>query len=129
MSEHALAEFVRDYLDRVVNRRDLTALDDLMSPDYRGEGPGWPTDIASLRRFYEWQAQCRPDWRIDVQETVEVGDSVAVRAYAGGTIVQDDDGEPLPASFRRDVEWLAVYRVTSGRVAEIRVMTVQELNR
>lgn len=29
--------------------------------------------VLGLRSFYAWQAQSRLDWRIHVQETVEVG--------------------------------------------------------
>lgn len=123
MSSITLAHLVREYLDRVVNRHELAAVDELVSGDYRGTGPGWPPDLANLRQFYEFQAQFRPDWRIDVQETVAVGDHVAVRAYAGGTIAHDEAGTPLEAAFRKDIEWLAVYRFAGGRVAEVNFLT------
>lgn len=124
MPSVGLGDFVRDYLERVVNRNDLAAIDELVSPDYRGTGPGWAPDFESLRQFYAWQAQWRPDWAIDVQETVEVGDHVAVRAHAGGTIAHDDDGEPLHAPVRRDVEWLSVYRVADDRIVEVNFLAV-----
>ena len=119
MPSVGLGDFVHSFLERVVNRHDLGAVDELVAPDYRGTGLGWAPDLESLRRFYTWQARWRPDWRIDVQETVEVGDHVAVRAYAGGTIAHDDDGQSLEAPFRRDVEWLAVYRVAADRIVEV----------
>lgn len=97
--------FVRDYVARVVNQRELDALDDLVSPDYPRQRPGWPADINRLREFDEWQARWRPDWRIDGQQTIEVGDCVAVRAFAGATVSHDDDGSPLIKPFRNDVEW------------------------
>ena len=59
----------------------------------------------------------RPDWHIDVQSTVEVGDSVVVRAEAGGTVTVD--GKP---SHRR-LEWLTHYRVTDGLIAEINLLS------
>lgn len=119
-----LGLFVGEYLARVVNRRDLSALDDLVSPGYRGSGNGWPSDIGRLRAFYEWQARWRPDWRIDVQETIEVGDCVAVRAFACGTVSHDDHGSPLTASFRKEVEWLSVYRLADERITEIQFLSV-----
>ena len=91
-------------------------MDELVSAGYRGSGHGWPEDLAALRRFYAAQAETRPDWSIAVQETVEVGEWVAVRALAGGT----DHGR------RRDVEWLAAYRVCEGRIAEIRVLALED---
>jgi hypothetical protein len=123
MSGEVLGQFVREYLQRVVNERDVTAVDDMVRLDYCGSGRGWPADIAGLREFYQRQARSRPDWRIDVQETVEVGEWVAVRAYAGGTVVHSDAGAPLPSSFRT-LEWLTAYRVIDDKIAEIRVISV-----
>lgn len=105
-----LGAFVRDYLDRVVNRRDVSAVDDLVAPGYRGGGSGWPATRDDLRRFYADQARERPDWRIDVQETVQVGDSVVVRAHAGDAT--------------RQVEWLAHYRIAEGTLREITVLAL-----
>ena len=106
------AAFVRAYIDRVVNRGDAAAVGELVADDYAGSGHGWPADRPQLQAFYERQARERPRWRIDVQETIEVGEWVAVRALAG-----DAD---------RRVEWLAAYRVTGGRIAEIRVLALEE---
>jgi len=77
----------------------------------------------SSTRTVDWDRSHRIGRRDDlahnVQETVEVGDQVAVRAYAGGTIGHDDDGQSLEAPFGRDVEWLAVYRVAADRIVEV----------
>ena len=124
MSGEVLGQFVREYLQRVVNERDVTAVDDMVRLDYRGSGRGWPADIAGLREFYQRQARSRPDWRIDVQETVEVGEWVAVRAYAGGTVLHDEARVPLPSPFRKTLEWLTAYRVIDDKIAEIRVISV-----
>jgi hypothetical protein len=59
--------------------------------------------LPDLRSFYEWQAATRPDWHIDVQETIEVDDCVVVRAHAHGAISQDETGRPLAA--RRSAPW------------------------
>jgi SnoaL-like polyketide cyclase len=126
MSAGPLGAFVRGYLDRVVNRRDVTAVDDLVAADYRGTGQGWPADLDSLRQFYVRQAELRPDWRIDVQETMELGDVVAVRAFAGGSVSHDAGGSPLATPYRKDVEWLTVYRVRDNRIAEITLLSVRD---
>jgi hypothetical protein len=118
--------FVRDYLERVVNRQEISALDELVSADYRGGGHGWPRDGTALRAFYRWQAEARPDWSINVQETVEVGDCVVVRAFAGGTIADDEQGRPLAAPTQRMVEWLAMYRIEAQRIFEIQVLALHE---
>jgi hypothetical protein len=116
------AEFVRRYLQRVVNERDLGAVDMLVSPDFRGSGYGWPPDLDGLRRLYVEQAEYRPDWHITVEETMEVGEWVAVRATAGGSDVRDPEvGGVRP---RRRLEWLAVFRVVDDRLVETRIVSL-----
>ncbi len=123
MAADDLGQLIRRYLQRVVNDKDLSAVDDMVAPDYRASGPGWPSDIDKLRDFYRWEVRDRPDWHVDVQETVEVGDWVAVRAHAGGHISHDDDGRLLDAPYRRNVEWLTAYRVRDGRIVEMHLLS------
>jgi hypothetical protein len=119
------AQTVRRYLDRVVNARDLGAVDEMVAASYVGSGHGWPADRGALRAFYEWQASTRPDWRIDVQDIIEVDGCVVVRAYAGGTISDDEGGRPLAAPANRQVEWLAVYRLVDGSITEIEILALR----
>ena len=121
------AEFVRSYLDRVVNERDLSAVDELVDPGFRGSGFGWPPDRAALRRFYAWQAEARPDWHITVQEAVELGSVVVLRASAGGTVSHDERGTSLEQPYVKRLEWLAAFRVEDGRLLETRVLELREL--
>jgi len=114
-----LGAFVSSYIERVVNRQDLTALDEMVSPGYTGRGPEWATTIDELRQFYIDQIRDRPDWHIDIQETVEVGDSVVVRALAGGTVLVDGVAQ------RKSLEWLAHYRVVAQRITEINLLAVR----
>lgn len=104
-----------------MNQRDPTAVDDLVAADYTGGGYGWPGNRDSLRAFYAEQAATRPDWTITVQETVELDDAVVVLARAGGHVVEDGGWR------RRDVEWLAAYRVRDGRIREIRILSLVSL--
>jgi predicted SnoaL-like aldol condensation-catalyzing enzyme len=118
--------WIRRYLERVVNARDVSAVHELVAPDYVGSGLGWAPDRETLREFYAGQAAQRPDWHIDVQETVEVGDWVAVRAHAGGTIAQDEDDQPLETPYQRAIEWLAAFRVVDGQLAETRFLSLRD---
>lgn len=121
MRDGPRGRFVRAYIDRVVNQRDVTAVDELVARDYRGGGHGWPATFAALRQFYVTQALERPDWRIDVQDTIEVGEVVVVHALAGGTVT--DEGVPRD----RRVEWLACYRVADGLIREIDVIELVDV--
>lgn len=118
---NSLRDLAVDYLDRVVNRRDLTAVDELVASDYRGSGPGWPTTVDALRTFYEDQRRDRPDWRIDVRDAIELGDSVVISAHASGTEIREGVGRP------RAVEWMTHYRFADGRIREINVLTVKDV--
>ena len=120
-------DFVRSYLERVVNRRDLSAVDELVAPGFRGSGFGWPPDREALRRFYAWQAASRPDWHITVEDTLELGSVVVVRAQAGGTVLHDAEGRPLDPPHRRRVEWLSAFRIEEGRLVETQVLELREL--
>ncbi len=126
MREVPLSQLVRDYLDQVVNRRDLEAVSRMVSPDYQGSGFGWPADRAALMEFYRWQVRTRPTWRIDLQSTLEVGDLVVVHAHAGGTISSSDVDRPEAAPTTSAIEWLAAYRLVEGLIVEIQVLQVRD---
>jgi hypothetical protein len=118
-----MGQFYREYVERVVNQHDISAVDEMVSPDYLGGGHGWAETFEGLREFYGRQSRTRPDWHIDVQETVAVGEWVAVRAFAGGQEAYNDDGSPQSPPFLTSVEWLSVIRVLDRRIAEIRVVS------
>jgi hypothetical protein len=123
MANGELARFYREYIERVVNQHDVSAIDEIVSPDYVGGGHGWAETIEDLREFYGRQSRTRPDWHIDVQETLEVGEWVAVRAFAGGQEAYNEDGSPQSPPFLTSVEWLSIIRVVDRRIAEIRLVS------
>lgn len=116
-----LGEFVRSYIERVVNQWDVTAVDDMVSTDYLGRGPAWATNIEQLRQFYVDQMRDRPNWRIEVQGTLELGDSVVAKALASGTVMTDG------SHGRKCLEWLTHYRVVDRRITEINILGVVQL--
>ena len=126
MAGGSLGAFIRHYVGRVVNEHDISVVDEMVSSDYRGTGSEWhllAPDFEALREFYQRQATQRPDWRIDIQESIEVGEYVAVRALASGKQAFDDDGARRRPPFPTAVEWLTVYHVVEGRIVESRVVT------
>jgi hypothetical protein len=118
-----LGQFYREYVERVVNQHDLSAVDEMVSPDYVGGGHGWAETIEALREFYRRQSRTRPDWRIDIQQTVAVGEWVAVRAFAGGQEAYNEDGSRQSPPFPTSVEWLSTIRVAEAKIAEIRIVS------
>ena len=114
----SLSQLATEYIDRVVNRRDITAFEEMVADDYRGTGPRWPATREELRRFYETQQVERPDWRIDIREVVELGDSVVVRAHACGAVATGT------STVHAEVDWLAHYRFRNSQIIEINVLSV-----
>ena len=119
-----LDRFIREYIERVVNQHDMSAVDEMVSPDYTGGGYGWAENVAALREFYDRQNRARPDWRIDIQQTVEVGEWVAVRALAGGVEAYNEDGTRQSRPYVTAVEWLTIFHVVNSRIVEARVISV-----
>jgi SnoaL-like domain len=119
-----LDRFIREYIERVVNQHDISAVDEMVSPGYTGGGYGWPENVAALQEFYDRQNRTRPDWRIDIQQTVEVGEWVAVRALAGGMEAYNEDGARQSRPYVTAVEWLTIFHVVNSRIVETRVISV-----
>lgn len=124
MTNGQLDRFIRDYIERVVNQHDMSAVGEMVSPDYTGGGYGWAENFEALREFYDRQNRTSPDWRIDIQETIEVGEWVAVRAYAGGNEAYDEDGSRRSPPYLTSVEWLSIFRVVDSRIVESRIVSV-----
>jgi hypothetical protein len=121
-----LGRFIREYIERVVNQHDMSAVDEMVSPDYVGGGYGWAQNIQDLREFYGRQSRSRPDWHIDIQDSVEVGEWVAARAFAGGQEAYNEDGSPQVPPFPTSVEWLAMFRVVDRKIVEVRIVSVAD---
>lgn len=114
-------EVVLRYLDTVINHRGVEQLDDFVAADYRGHG--FHPDREALRSFLAWQAATAPTWRIDVQDVVAEGDRVVVRAIASGTRTEDAPGVPSSPPRERRFEWITIYRVQGGKIAEAWVVS------
>ena len=56
-----------------------------------------------------------------MQGSIELGDSVVVRAVAGGTVTVDG------VSRRKTLEWLTHYRVLDRRITEINMLSFEPL--
>lgn len=124
MADGQLGTFVREFMECVVNSHDLNTIDravnEMVSPEWHGD---MAPDVEGLRAFYHRQAIQRPDWHIDAQETLEVGEYVATRALAGGKLAFDQDGLPWQPGYPIAVEWLTVTRIVDGKAVEGRLVT------
>ncbi|MGD2152917.1 MAG: nuclear transport factor 2 family protein [Gemmatimonadales bacterium] len=108
------------FVDRI-NRRDVDLLCKLMTEDYRfidSDGTVSVTDRESQREGWLAYYALVPDYRIDIEETIESGNVVLLLGTASGTCTAD--GELYPENrWQTPAAWKAVVR--DERVAEWRV--------
>lgn len=114
-------EIVRD-MTEAINRRDLDALDDLVSPSLRRHCAATPgVDVRSLDEFKAFLRDdfaAVPDSRQEIQQIFGAGDRVAARVIYRGT--QSGPMGPFPPSGRTlELPFLGILRIESGKIAEI----------
>jgi steroid delta-isomerase-like uncharacterized protein len=103
-----------------MNSGDLAAVDTLFSDDYRLTFPGIPADARGpgvIRALVAGYLEAFPDLHFTLNETVETGDTVAVRWTVSGT----NRGALMGAAATgRRAEWtgMSFLRVRDGRIAE-----------
>ena len=105
--------------DEVLNGKNLSVVDELISPDFVEHVGGerrqvGPEGFKGARRR---RNAAFPDWHVVVDDLVSEADKVVVRATAQGT----HSGEFMgigPTGKRITVRWIAIYRVRDGKLAE-----------
>ena len=71
------------------NRRDLTFVDEVFSPDFvlhDPAGPGWPRGLEGARKMFTSAVVTAPDLQITIEDIFAEGDKVAVRWTFRGTL-------------------------------------------
>src|SRR5205814_1686737 len=84
------------FLEGVFNQHDLFVYDELIADDFteHEEIPGFGTDKAGSRQWFEAMFQAFPDFRVDVDDMVADGDRVAIRSRLHGTHLGEFMGIP-----------------------------------
>ncbi|MBN1530557.1 MAG: ester cyclase [Thermoleophilaceae bacterium] len=114
------ADLARRFYEDVMVGGDLGALDEILTADFvdHEEGPpGTPDGIEGVRFFVTTFREAFPDLQVSMDDVIESGDRVVVRATMHGT--QTGDLMGVPASGNRvELEMIDIVRVQDGRVAE-----------
>ena len=105
-----------------INRRDLSALDDLVAEDVQRHSAATAgltiNNRAQFKAFLEQDFVAVPDSRIEIDLMFSKGDLVAVRALYRGT--QRGNWGPFPPSNKvLELPYISILRVTEGRIAEL----------
>jgi steroid delta-isomerase-like uncharacterized protein len=114
------ADLARRFYEDVMNRGDLAVVDELLTADFvdHEEGPpGSPDGIDGVKFFVTTFREAFPDLQVTVEDTIESGDRLAIRATMRGT--HDGDLMGVPPSGRHvELSMIDIVRVEGGRVAE-----------
>lgn len=111
------AEIVRKYIDKVWNKGDLQALEELTAPFFSYQLGGQPPiDRAGMSQFLATTRLAFPDWGVEVLELVVQGELVAVRWR--GTVTHGGPFHGIPPTGRRvHVSGINMYRIAEGKIA------------
>jgi steroid delta-isomerase-like uncharacterized protein len=82
-----LKSLAREYIERVWNRKELDALDELASPDYRRHlGPGQPAlGREAQKERLRGLLQAMPDTMFEIEDLIAEGDRVVFRVTVRAT--------------------------------------------
>jgi predicted ester cyclase len=125
MSTEANKAVVRRYIEEANNGGNVALVDELIAPDYVWHGRSLNGPDA-LKAFLTWQRTTAPDWRIVIHDLIAEGDRVVVRATANGTRAEQSPGIPFPTPEYHDIAWIAIYRLTEGRINEVWVGAINQ---
>lgn len=126
MSVATGSELVERLFDEAFNRRELSALDEIVADDFvehavapfGTEEPGRVTGPAHMRGVVEWLAAQFPDVTMTVQTIVTEGDTTAARVLSEGTNLGALNGVIPPTGRRFRAEQTHWYRTEAGRLVE-----------
>jgi steroid delta-isomerase-like uncharacterized protein len=110
---------VRRFLDEVISKGNMAALDDVCTPDFIWHG-GSVGEFRSLEEFKQGVGPfftAFPDLRLTPEELLGEGSQVVCRYTWHGTHQGDFFGVPATGK-RVGVSGISIYRVAGGRIAE-----------
>jgi steroid delta-isomerase-like uncharacterized protein len=119
MSVESNKALVREHYERLTNRKDLTAADEQLAPDFVDHDalPGLPGGPEGVKAWMRLLHGAFPDLSVEIEDLVAEGDRVAVRATWRGTHQGPFMGQ---AATGRSVQFggMVFWRIAEGRIAE-----------
>ncbi len=120
MSSEQNKAVISRFTEEILNKGNLSALDDLVAPDYVNYAAGQPMGreafqsdmVRSMRAAF-------PDWQITIDDMVAEGDKVMVRSTLRGTHQGEFQGVP-PTGKPVAMSIMTLYRLANGKIVEDR---------
>jgi steroid delta-isomerase-like uncharacterized protein len=112
-------EIVREFIDRVFTKGDLTAVDELLSEDFVNHDPhfGAPGGREAFRYMGTVVREACPDWHSELHLLVGEGDIVVEQFTASGRQQGELAGVP-PTGREVRLPGINIFRIADGRIAE-----------
>ncbi|MBW3625559.1 MAG: ester cyclase [Armatimonadetes bacterium] len=113
-------EMVRRMVEEVWNRGEMTAVDELITPDYIEHNPGFPEGIKGPDDYRRFVAEIRaafPDFVLSIEDLIAEGDKVVNHWIISGTQKGEFSGI-APTHLRATVPGVTIYRVSEGKFAD-----------
>ncbi len=105
------------FAESVLVKKDLSAVDTYMLPDYIQHNPLVKQGASGFREFFSDWFECVPDWRCSVKKIVAEGDEVWVYGTYAGTLQKDWLG--IAASGQEySIDAVDIFRLQDGKLAE-----------
>ena len=124
MSREEMVSVVQRYFDAWTTG-DVSALDDVVSPDYRVH---YPQEVrAPAGKAVEVLKECvavdravYPDQTWAIDQWVVEGDRVAIACTMTGTHLGTEPTLQIPATGKKvKIAWVVIYRIANGKIAEV----------
>ncbi len=117
MSTENNKTIVIDYVERIWNRGDIAALDELTTSTFLYQFAGQPgRDHTAMRQLVTMLHTAFPDWRVQIVEIVAEANTVVIRWEANVTHRGAFLG--IPATGKQiAVDGINIYHVVDGKVA------------
>lgn len=120
MSAQENKALVQQFLEKVWNEGDTSAIDETLAADYVNHDPsaaGYPPGPEVYRQGVKRFRSAFPDLHTTIEDMVAEGDKVVVR----GTDRATQQGEFMgvaPSGKPIQVRWINIYRIEDGKIAE-----------
>ncbi|MBN1352650.1 ester cyclase [candidate division KSB1 bacterium] len=118
MSKTQPKNLVANYIESVWNNGDVATLENLTTEDFLYHLSGQsPRDRNNMKLFLEVVRVAFPDWRVQVQEMIAEGNSVAVRW--SGTVTHKGVFHGIPPTGKQiTVCGINIYSIEEGKISQ-----------
>jgi steroid delta-isomerase-like uncharacterized protein len=109
---------VRRFVDQVQNQHDMSAIDELFSPDFTDHtAAGGPANLEQTKQFFAMLIQAFPDQGFTIDDQVAEGDKVVTRKTFQGTHQGAFMGIP-PTGKRVAFGVIEILRLEDGKIVD-----------